>query len=267
MACPSVSSLSPLSPQAADKLIDSSGTFVAKEDVSKDANVVTPIYETTSTFYGGSENDSTVVSVDTSLQGTRSGYYKFRLGGFKVNQQNAIDLADFDNAWHEAFNMIHGSTDGMYYGGESIFKVEEETAEMKGDDIALGRVSTDNVGCVVFQSLSMPYMSYLLAVRSQKYPSWYYRWLNYYVWQQYRCNYCPDDDSAAENFALVGKSDPVFNNKSLTAVAKKACEIMIHMGNDHFTDVHDCTAVVTSPEEFVEVFVEKDDEDILSASA
>lgn len=123
-------------PQASNKFIDASGTFVAKEDMTKDANVVTPIYESTSTFYGGSENDSVVETLDAGLGGARSGYYKFRLGDFKGAKTGAVDIADFDNAWHEAFNIVHGTRDGIYFAGESIFKIEEEP-EGEGEDMVV----------------------------------------------------------------------------------------------------------------------------------
>ena len=85
---------------------------------------------------------------------------------------------------------------------------------------------------------------------------------------QYRCRWCPDDDSAEDTLLSLGKKDPVFNNKSMNAVAKKACEIMVNMGNEHFMSVHDCTAAVTSPPDFAKLFDDKDVQDkILSASA
>ena len=125
---------SPISTQTPDdnKFIDATGTFVAKEDLNtKVSKVITPIYESTSTFYG-SDSDA-VEDFDTSLGSSRAGYYKFRIADFMGGKATAIDIADFDNAWHEAFNMVHGTRDGIYFAGESIFKIEDEP-EQDGED-------------------------------------------------------------------------------------------------------------------------------------
>ena len=48
------------------------------------------------------DSDSDAVEdFDTSLGSSRAGYYKFRIADFMGGKATAIDIADFDNAWHE----------------------------------------------------------------------------------------------------------------------------------------------------------------------
>ncbi|KAL3919654.1 MAG: hypothetical protein SGARI_007147, partial [Bacillariaceae sp.] len=97
--------------------------------VVEDPNIITPLYESKFT-------DNTKDNAELGFGGTRSGYYNFRIGGFNMDKHghrwNTIDVVDFDNAWHAAFNEIHGDKDGIWFAGESVFKVEEEAEAEEG---------------------------------------------------------------------------------------------------------------------------------------
>ncbi|KAG7368811.1 hypothetical protein IV203_031554 [Nitzschia inconspicua] len=229
--------------QASDKYIDTSGMWVTKEDIeTEDAVIVTPFYQSSngfvvpdekSTFLEGQLDSIVGAAVDGGL---RSGFVKYRIGGMDAEKWSAIDIADFDSAIHEAANFVHGRKDGIFFAGEKIYKIKKIRA-----------TTEDNNGQADSDLTNMAQVG-----RKTKYGS---NFFEPYTKVGFTCRYCPDDDATNyDEYAIVQSSnDPIFNKKSLDAIATKACEILSTMGNSDFAGATECSGDVVSPDEVARV--------------
>jgi hypothetical protein len=214
--------------------------LIAKDQVkTNDATIVTPVYQSSNGFVVPDETSPFVKGQLDSIVGStvdgalRSGFVKFRIGGMNVDKWSTIDIADFDSAIHEASNLVHGRNDGIYFAGEEIYKI----VKVLGTDEDQEDTNLTNMA----------------EVGKRRY--W---WFDTYSLDRYTCRYCPDDDASDyENYSIVqgGSSDPIFNPKSLNAIAAKACEILSSMGNSDFSGATDCSAEVVSPDEVAKVLM------------
>jgi hypothetical protein len=238
--------------------------WVTKDQIKTDnAIVVTPIYQSSNGFVVPDENSSFAImkgqldSIAGSAVdgGLRRGFVKYRIGGMNVDKWSAIDIADFDTAIHEASNSVHGRKDGIYFAGEKIYKIQK--TPVSSEDAEEGDNGLTNMA---------EYTRTRAPKRKGSYKWGYY--YDEYTSVEYRCRWCPDDDATDyDAFAVgLGKNDPIFNQKSLDAIAKKACEILASMGNGDFIDATECSAEIVSPEDVVKELmasIESEEEDVI----
>jgi hypothetical protein len=176
--------------------------------------------------------------------GRRGRYVKFTLGGFKGNKWTSQDITTFDTAVHESFDTIHGKTDGMYFGGEDIYKIWPEDDAVETDSIILGRRTSRHwdIGAKL----------------------------------NYICLYCPDDDSAMESDVALssfglGKQDkmdkdPALSPKALIALSNQLCKVLTETGIVDFSGIDYCSASPSSPEEMAELVLNASEDDLTSSA-
>jgi hypothetical protein len=234
--------------------------WVTKDQLKTDnAIIVTPIYQSSNGFVVPDEKSSFSVikgQLDSIVGsavdgGLRSGFVKYRLGGMNIDKWSTIDIDDFDTAIHEAANFIHGRKDGIYFAGEKIYKIQKIPVTLVNDEDGDKGLTT---------------IAEVMRRRRGTYRWGYY--YDSYTSIDFRCRYCPDDDATDyDAFAVgLGKNDPIFNQKSLDSIAKKACDILANMSNGDFMNVTECSAEVVSPDEVARELmasVESDEGDVI----
>ncbi|OEU14212.1 hypothetical protein FRACYDRAFT_240746 [Fragilariopsis cylindrus CCMP1102] len=164
------------------------------------------------------------------------------------------DRADFNYAFQQAFDTIHGDRDGLYLSGEQIDGINNVNAEESSSDIITARR------------------------RRRRQPRWAPKKSRYYnKWDIYlhvdmsgRCNMCRDDDAVAmmEEDAgetetsllqlLLGNnkkeqeaSDYVFEESNLDAVADEFCRLLKDSsGNKRFKNAKMCDIFMLSETDY-----------------